>query len=317
MATNVCNGYSGRMGNTYCIVKWLAIIPLVLIVGCSPQRIEAPIGKPTGSSASLKSVLDHTKDGLGDINRDTNLILKESEDAEVALNQTYDNAHDSCKQGIDSALDSLKEINSKAQNILEAAGDIGQETKKLETLTTQVDKLEDRLISLSSALETTKGKALEKLYGYITMFWVIGFSLIAAGAAVAFFLNKSYGASIALLGIIMIGFASASQYYMEQIAFVGAIILGLGFLTGIGMICWQVLRGNKSDTAIKEIVEMIEILRETITEDEKQRIFGPEGLASKIQSNLTKQVIEEVKHKNGFNKLKDIKAAAAATPPTP
>ena len=36
------------------------------------------------------------------------------------------------------------------------------------------------------------------------MFWVIGFLLIAGGATVAFFLNKGYGASLGLIGLLMI-----------------------------------------------------------------------------------------------------------------
>lgn len=299
------------MGNTNTVFKWLALIITTVLVGCSPD----PIGsndvitgdKPSSPSISLQSVLDHTRDSTNAIDRDSKIIASASSNAREVLSTTYDSSTTEQKPRIDSTLTALQLIASKAENIAEASDEIKKESIKLASLTVQVDKLENKLITLGAAVETSRIKALEKLYGYITMFWVIGFTLLAAGAAVAFFLNKTYGASMCLLGILMIGFASASQYYMEEIAFAGAILLILGFVAGLAMISWSVVRSNRNDVAIKEIVEMIEILRETMTDDEKQRIFGVDGLASKVQSDLTKQIVFKVKEKNGFSKLKEIK----------
>jgi hypothetical protein len=299
------------MGNTNTVFKWLALIVTTVLVGCSPD----PIGsndvitgdKPSSPSISLQSVLDHTRDSTNAIDRDSKIIASASSNAREILSTTYDSSTAEQKPRIDSTLTALQLIASKAENINESSADIKKESTKLASLTVQVDKLENKLITLGAAVEVSRIKALEKLYGYITMFWVIGFTLLAAGAAVAFFLNKTYGASMCLLGILMIGFASASQYYMEEIAFAGAILLILGFVVGLAMISWSVVRSNRNDVAIKEIVEMIEILRETMTDDEKQRIFGVDGLASKVQSDLTKQIVFKVKEKNGFSKLKEIK----------
>jgi uncharacterized membrane protein len=144
------------------------------------------------------------------------------------------------------------------------------------------------------------------------MFWVIGFLLIAGGAAVAFFLNKTYGASLAFIGLLMIGFASASQYYMEEIALVGAILLVLGFLTAIGMIAWSTINAKRNGTAVREIVEMIQILKETMTPDEQERIFGVNGVAAQVQSDLTKEIIAKIKEQNGFKKLEEARKAFQA-----
>ena len=296
------------MGNTNTVFKWLALTTITLLVGCSPSPISSNDvitgDKPSSPSISLQSVLDHTRDSTNAIDRDAQIITSASSNAREILSTTYDSSTVEQKPRIDSTLTTLQLISSKAENIIEASDDIKKESTKLASLTVQVDKLEN---TLGAAVETSRIKALENLYGYITMFWVIGFTLLAAGAAVAFFLNKTYGASMCLLGILMIGFASASQYYMEEIAFAGAILLILGFVVGLAMISWSVIRSNRNDVAIKEIVEMIEILRETMTDDEKQRIFGVDGLASKVQSDLTKQIVFKVKEKNGFSKLKEVK----------
>ena len=107
----------------------------------------------------------------------------------------------------------------------------------------------------------------------------------------------------------MLGFASASQYYMEQIAFVGAILLVVGFLTAIGMVVWSAIYSKRNATAVREIVEMIQILKESMTPDEQNRIFGVNGVASQVQSEITMQIIAKVKEQNGFKKLEEAKKA--------
>jgi hypothetical protein len=270
--------------------------------------------KPGTSSTQLSSVTDNISDSAVDIKDSADTIIKEAENAKRSIDTVYDESTD--KQPLDMALDSIQEIDSKADIVIRESIHIEEEVQKLVTLQKQVDSLEDEIISLNSAAEEAKKKALEKLYGYITFFWVIGFALIAAGAAIAFFVNKTFGGTISLVGILMIGFASAAQFYMEQIAMIGAILLGVSFVGGIAMIAWSAFKSKKSDTAIREIVEMIEILKETMTDDESRRIFGPEGVASKVQSDLTRKIINQIREKNGFLKLKEIKEAAKNAGPS-
>ncbi len=261
----------------------------LLVAGCnSTPTIQPSTG---ASSASLNSVVDHTTESIKDIKRDASDILTETKTARSAKTNPLD------------------KIDSKATNIIESADDLNLEIQKLKKLTVEVDTLEKSLSNLEILMEQTRAKAMEKLYGYISMFWVIGFLLIAGGAAVAFFLNKTYGGSLALIGLLMLGFASASQYYMEQIAFVGAILLVVGFLTAIGMVVWSTIHSKRSATAVREIVEMIQILKESMTADEQNRIFGVNGIASQVQSEITMQIIAKVKEQNGFKKLEEAKKA--------
>ena len=261
----------------------------LLVAGCnSTPTIQPSTG---ASSASLNSVVEHTTESIKDIKRDASGILTETKTARSAKTN------------------SLDKIDSKATNIIESADDLNLEIQKLKKLTVEVDTLEKSLSNLEILMEQTRAKAMEKLYGYISMFWVIGFLLIAGGAAVAFFLNKTYGGSLALIGLLMLGFASASQYYMEQIAFVGAILLVVGFLVAIGMVVWSAIYSKRNATAVREIVEMIQILKESMTADEQNRIFGVNGVASQVQSEITMQIIAKVKEQNGFKKLEEAKKA--------
>ena len=252
-----------------------------------------PVEPSTGAaSATLNSVVDRTNDEVTNIKRDALEIKENTKSAMLS------------KSGPEIV---LGKIDSEADAIVASANDIQKETAKLKKLTAEVTKLEKSLTTLRIAMEEAKAAALQRLYGYITLFWVIGFILIAAGAAVAFFLNKTYGGMLALLGALMLGFASASHRYLDEIAMVGAMLLVAGFVTAVGMIVWSTINSKRSSIAVKEIVEMMQILKETMTEDERNRIFGPDGVASKVQSDLTKEIIAKVKEKNGFKRLEEIR----------
>ena len=298
----------------------------MLASGCKSlpkQEVKPSTGT---SSNTLTSVVDHTEDSVESIERDAEGIKEDTKIVRDALSISvlYTEAADSPGRDVspvesprpsDVAVDTLAKIDAKATNIGEAADAIRKENDRLKGLAAEVEQLERSLTSLRLALEETRMKALEKLYGYISMFWVIGFVLIAAGAAVAFFLSKTYGGSLAMIGVLMLGFASASQYYMQEIALVGAVLLVVGFLASIAMIVWSTVKSRRNSTAIAEVVEMIEVLKETMTDSERERIFGSEGIASRVQSDLTKEIIAKVKERNGFRKLSEIRAATNPSDP--
>ena len=213
-------------------------------------------------------------------------------------------------------MNSIQGIDARADNIISGSSKIQRDAVTLKAVESQVKELETEVIKYKSATSQAQAQALEKLYEYINIFWIIGFAAIIGGAALAFFANKGFGGTISLFGVIMIGFASASQYYLQEIAFTGAVILIGSFLVGLIMIGWSAVRGKNQDQAIKEIVELIEILKETMTDDEKERIFGRDGLASRVQSELTTKIINKVREKNGFLRLKEIKDSRVdAEPP--
>jgi len=264
--------------------------------------------KPAASSTSLQSVLDHSNASVGSIEQDAAEIKETATSARASVQVVLPAVPEAQRPALESVREDMHKVEAKAENISDEAGKLRLETAKLSELVQKVDGLEDRLLELQSAVEASRAAALEKLYGYITMFWVIGFILLAAGAAVALFLNKGYGGSMALLGVMMLGFAAASHYYMEEIAKVGAVLVVVGFAGGAGLIARTILTGSRKEGAVKEIVEMIEILKESMTEDEKARIFGPDGLASKVQSDLTKDIVAKIKERNGLRKQADLEA---------
>lgn len=199
-------------------------------------------------------------------------------------------------------------IDNKADNIVASADSLKKENDKLAKVIDEVKKNEDELAKLKDLINSNRLQALQKLYGYVTMFWVLGFAAIVGGAVMAFLLgNRLFGSSIMLIGTMMVGFAAASQYYMEQIAQVGGVILIVSFVGGIAYLIWGIYRANTVTLAVKEIVEMIEILKTTMTDQEREKLFGKDGVANLVQSDITKQVVAKIKEKNGLRKLEEVK----------
>lgn len=257
----------------------------LVLVGCNTFQ---PIDTAnTTASTSLNFETNRIASETAAIRSDAETILKENNESSV--------------------------VNDHANQILDSVNRIEAETVNLKNTTALVTSMEKQVAELTNVENITRQHSLETLYKYITLFWVIGFVVLAGGAVIAFMVNKTMGFSICVVGAIMLGFASASQYYLEEIAMGGGALLILMVVTGIGMVGWSLFKAKNTATAIREIVEMMEILKEDMTDSERSRIFGADGLATKVQSDLTKAIIQKIRDKNGFARLAEVRAIAAGT----
>ena len=257
----------------------------LVLVGCNTFQ---PIDTAnTTASTSLNFETNRIASETASIRSDAETILKENSESSA--------------------------VNAHANQILDSAIRIEAETVNLQNTTALVISMEKQVAELTNVENITRQHSLETLYKYITLFWVIGFIVLAGGAVIAFMVNKTMGFSICVVGAIMLGFASASQYYLEEIAMGGGALLILMVVTGIGMVGWSLFKAKNNATAIHEIVEMMEILKEDMTDSERSRIFGVDGLATKVQSDLTKEIIQRIRDNNGFTRLAEVRAIAAGT----
>lgn len=190
-------------------------------------------------------------------------------------------------------------IQDSAVYVSDVSLQIDKDLTVLSGVTKNIKHLEQKAAELQQREEQAKAEALKRLYSYIVVFWVVGFLVIVGGAAVTFFANKSMGFTIMLIGGIILGFAAASQFYLKEIAQFGAFMLVGLIITGLVIMIRSMIKQRKADTAVSEIISMIEILKETMTDDEKNRIFGPGGVAEKVHSDITKEIIAKVKDSNG------------------
>lgn len=276
----------------------ILLIAACVSVSCTPSpRARAPVATDRSSLTLISSMAEHMERENEDIARDAKSIQEDVASADKDLDSIYSMVPDSGQETLDLAIDKIWEAEQNAKQIGESAARLQEEIDKLEVVTSQVKAVEERVAELQGVEAETRAKAMEKLYGYITLFFALGFLIVTAGAALAFFVNKSLGFMIMLVGGIMIGFAAASQYYLQQIALVGGILLALLVASGLVFILLSALRGKKRDEALEEIVGIIKVLMETMEPGEKERIFGEGGLASRAKSKMTKDIIKEMSAK--------------------
>ena len=292
----------------------------LVLTGChstpKPQPVATPkinVGdKPT---PVVTVVNGRIADENASISKNAKEITANSDSVGSTLNDIQSSVPEAKQPAVKEAIHTNTQIAAKSEQIVNSTARIASEVSTLNDINEQIKTLEKKASDIKALEAQARADALKKLYSYIVAFWAIGFLLIAAGAIVSFWVNKTMGGTIVLMGAIVLGFATASQYYMEQIAQVGAVVLVGLILGGVGMLVYNMVTAYKSSTAVKEIVEMIDILKETMTEDERNRIFGPDGLASTVQSDITKEVIAAVRGKNGTPKT--ALDPSGATPPTP
>jgi len=239
----------------------------------------------------LEKIDDQANSILNDIalvpeNKNYNIdpTLESIEDSAEAIKETVDDAQKE-QVRIDESLEDLEQANNRV------AAAVGQ-----------IEQLEDLVKEYEQSDREVRKEALENLYNSITLFFVIGFAMVIGGAFVMFWVSKKLGATLLGIGFLTVGFASASQFYMEEIAQVGLYVLIAGFLLTMGIIAYMLLNGKNTEKATLEIVQLVEAMKERLTDEERKEIFGQDGVASRLTSPVTKSLIARIKIKNGWHK---------------
>jgi len=239
----------------------------------------------------LETIDDQANSILNDIalvpeNKNYNIdpTLESIEDSAEAIKETVDDAQKE-QVRIDESLEDLEQANNRV------AAAVGQ-----------IEQLEDLVKEYEQSDREVRKEALENLYNSITLFFVIGFAMIIGGAFVMFWVSKKLGATLLGIGFLTVGFASASQFYMEEIAQVGLYVLIGGFLLTAVIVGYMLLNGKNTEKATLEIVQLVEAMKERLSDEERKEIFGQDGVASRLTSPITKNLISRIKIKNGWHK---------------
>ena len=239
----------------------------------------------------LKTIDGHAESILNDIalvpedkNYNIDPTLERIEDSAEEIKETVDNAQKE-QVRIDESLEDLEQANNRV------AAAVGQ-----------IEQLEDLVKEYEQSDREVRKEALENLYNSITLFFVIGFAMVIGGAFVMFWVSKKLGATLLGIGFLTVGFASASQFYMEEIAQVGLYVLIGGFLLTVVIVAYMLLNGKNNEKATLEIVQLVEAMKERLSEKERKEIFGQDGIASRLTSPVTKNLISRIKIKNGWHK---------------
>jgi len=239
---------------------------------------------------------------LEKIDEEANSILNDialvPEDKNYNIDPTLESIEDSAETIKETVDDAQKE----QVRIDESLEDLEQANNRVSAAIGQIEELEELVKEYEQSDREVRKEALENLHNSITLFFTIGFAMIIGGAFIAFWVNRKLGAVLLGVGLLTVGFASASQYYMEEIAQVGLYVLIGGFLITMGIIAYMLLSGRNNEKAMLEVVQLVEAMKDKLSDKGRKEIFGQDGIASRMTSNLTKNIISKIKIKNGWHK---------------
>ena len=239
---------------------------------------------------------------LETIDKEANSILNDialvPEDKNYNIDPTLESIEDSAEAIKETVDDAQKE----QVRIDESLEDLEQANNRVSAAIGQIKELEELVKEYEQSDREVRREALENLYNSITLFFVMGFAMVVGGAFVMFWVSRKLGATLLGIGFLTVGFASASQFYMEEIAQVGLYVLIGGFLLTLAIIAYMLLNGKNNEKAMLEVVQLVEAMKDKLSDKGRKEIFGQDGIASRMTSTLTKNIIAKIKIKNGWYK---------------
>ena len=273
--------------------KLFIMILTMCLVGC--ESLQEISSNPSGTSGkvvdSVREQIEQAREiteategvsgSLTDIDTEAEAILNE-----IALVPTDRNYNiDPTLYSIESSADAIKEHVDTAEKeqvrIEEALEDLDAANSRVAAAVGEVEQLEELIKGYEESDREVRKQALENMHSYITLFFVMGFGMLVGGAFLTFWVSGKLGGVVLGIGVLTVGFAAASQYYLEEIAIVGLVVLIVGFFATLGVVGWMLIKGKNNEKAIAEIVELIEEAKDRLSEEERRDLFGRDGFATK------------------------------------
>lgn len=287
------------------------VLPLMsVLVGCKTTELIPSSG---GASTTVVESIREQKEQTEEITDATGAISERLEsidgEADSILNEIAlaPNQESPLLGSIESNAEAIKEhvdVAGKEQvRIDEALEDLESANARVSAAIGKIEHLEDLVREYEESDREVRKEALQNLHSFITLFFVAGFAMLIGGAFLTFWVSGKLGGIVLAIGVLTVGFAAASQFYLEEIATVGLIVLIVGIVASLGVVGWMLIDGRNDKEAIKEIVQLVEEMKVRLSPEERKEVFGVGGYASKVTSSLTKQIISHIKIKNGFKKI--------------
>ena len=295
------------------IMSTVMLIVIVGAVGCEAiQEInKIPANTSNTMVDSVREQKEQTEeitdasgaiqDELNSIDKEANSILNDialvPEDRNYNIDPTLDSIEDSA-EAIKEHVDGAEKEQIRVEEALE---DLNAANARVSAAVGQIEQLEDLVEEYEHSDREVRKEALENLHSFITLFFVIGFGMLIGGAFLVFWVSGKLGGIVLAIGVLTVGFAAASQYYLEEIATIGLIVLIVGFFATLGVVGWMLIDGKNDKKAVKEIVQLVEAMKDRLSSEERKEIFGPNGMATKLTHENTKKIIAQIKIKNGWH----------------
>ena len=160
---------------------------------------------------------------LNNIDEEANSILNDIALVPEDRNYNIDPTLDSIENSAEAIKEHVDDAEKEQIRVEEALEDLNAANARVSAAVGQIEQLEDLVREYEQSDREVRKEALENMHSYITLFFVIGFGMLVGGAFLTFWVNGKLGGVVLAIGVLTVGFAAASQYYLEEIAIVGNI----------------------------------------------------------------------------------------------
>ena len=168
--------------------------------------------------------------------------------------------------------------------------------EKTQPLLNQIQELEKTNSDWKKKYDDLVAASTAEIQKIVRIFWMVGFAMIVAGMIVAYF-HRIIGGMILCAGFVSVGLAAANQYYYQEIATVGLVVFIIGFLVSAGSVGYLIFRSKKTEEAVADNVQLLESIKTEVPEEVKNKIFGDDGIARKVQKASTQKIVKEIRSK--------------------
>ena len=293
--------------------KILAAMMFIMVMGC--EALNEINGVPVNTSSTVVDSVREQKEQANEITDASGAIQSEldsiDEEANSILNDialvpedrnyNIDPTLDSIENSAEAIKEHVDGAEKEQVRVEEALEDLESANARVSAAIGQIENLEDLVQEYEQSDREVRREALENLHSFITLFFVIGFGMLIGGAFLTFWVSGKLGGVVLAIGVLTVGFAAASQYYLEEIATIGLIVLIVGFFAALGVVAWMLIDGKNDKKAVKEIVQLVEAMKDRLSSEERKEVFGPGGVATGLTNETTKKIISQIKIKNGWH----------------
>jgi len=278
----------------------VSIIIITSLFGCETPQNHSASSTISHAIEVQQETTDQIEDSSGIITESSNSIRR---DADGILDIT----------AFEDRTPEIINIEDKTNNIIvetnvienesikskEALEDLNRANEQIRQSGTKVAQLENEVAELSKEDAALRREAIENFYSTITLFYVIGFAGLIIGIFMVSY-SRKLGGTLILAGLLILGFATASVYYLEEIATVGLWVTIGGVVAAVATLIYLIIRAKTERKTNDQVVELVEVIKEKIPQDLRKDLFSKGGLAYTITDPATKKIINEVKVRNGF-----------------
>ena len=293
--------------------KILAAMMFIMVMGC--EALNEINGVPVNTSSTVVDSVREQKEQANEITDASGAIQSEldsiDEEANSILNDialvpedrnyNIDPTLDSIENSAEAIKEHVDGAEKEQVRVEEALEDLESANARVSAAIGQIENLEDLVQEYEQSDREVRREALENLHSFITLFFVIGFGMLVGGAFLTFWVSGKLGGVVLAIGVLTVGFAAASQYYLEEIATIGLIVLIVGFFAALGVVAWMLIDGRNDKKAVQEIVQLVEAMKDRLSSEERKEVFGPGGVATGLTNETTKKIISQIKIKNGWH----------------